>query len=192
MFHWLKKHSDLERAATGLYGSVVTQSRIPSFYRDFGVPDTAEGRYEMIVLHMFALIERLRAVPADHHMAEAARRISTELTSAFVTDMDDNFREMGVGDLSVPRKVKKAAGGLYDRTLQYREAVSIAGTSGLADALAENCGVGLGKAEGEALARYVRQALDHLSSQDVELLVAGAVSFPTPLRAADPSGTHDL
>lgn len=183
MFHWLKKRSTLDRAATRLYGSVVAQARLPVFYSEFGVPDTAEGRYEMIVVHVFTLIERLGSVPAGTEVARAADELSTALTSAFVTDMDDNFREMGVGDLSVPRKVKKAAAGLYDRTLEYRKGVAAGRRSAvLSSALAENCGVGIAKPDGEALASYVYEALDHLSGQQVDSLLTGTVSFPEPRR----------
>ncbi|MEM7778037.1 MAG: ubiquinol-cytochrome C chaperone family protein [Pseudomonadota bacterium] len=173
MLAWLKSNSTTHRAATDLYGCVVAQAREPVFYRDFGVPDTAEGRYEMIVLHMFAVIERLR----NSAQTRDAERLARELTSVFVTDMDDNFREMGVGDLTVPRKVKKAAGALYDRTMAYRALAGDGDANGLAAALAENCGLGGATVNGAALAHYLKQLEQSLAEQPDASLLAGQVQF---------------
>lgn len=136
MFQWLRPNAPRARAATKLYGSVVAAAREPVFYAAHGVPDTAEGRYEMVVIHLVALIERLRLV--EGNASGTATQLSRDVTSRFVTDMDDNFREMGVGDLSVPRKVKKAAAALYDRTLQYRRHIAQNDRDGLAAAIAQH------------------------------------------------------
>ena len=104
----------------------MAQARAPALYADLGVPDTAEGRLEMVMLHTVLVIERLRLE------GEAAEELSRALTERFITDLDDCLREMGVGDLTVPKKVKKAAAALYDRTLACRAALAETGTGSLA------------------------------------------------------------
>ena len=103
--HWSRSAPE----ASPLYGAIVALARQPRFYAEWGVPDTAMGRFEMVALHT-ALLQR-RLTVAGPEGAAAAR----SLGEAFVTDMDDCMREIGVGDLSVPKNVKRAAAALYDR-----------------------------------------------------------------------------
>lgn len=121
---WLRDRSPQGRYANEVYGSIVAQGRDPVFYTDFGVEDVAEKRYELIVLHMVLVLERLRELRgevrngAEHELAQA-------LTETFVRDLDGSMREMAVGDTKVPAKVRKAAGGLYDRDFLYRDAFAV-------------------------------------------------------------------
>jgi len=131
---WLRKRSPTGRTAANLYGSIVTQSRKPAFYNAYGVPDTLNGRYELIVVHMTLALAALKA-SVDEQSAELARA----LVEHFVTDMDDSLRQLAVGDMSVPKKVKKAAAGLRERSELYAEALGDAGaTDRLALALNAN------------------------------------------------------
>ncbi len=114
--NWIRSRSPVGRKAAKLYGSIVTQSRKPTFYRDLGIPDTPSGRYEVLVLHMAIVLHRLKAVEKPDGP------LSRALTEAFVADIDDSLREMAFGDMSVPRRVKKAAAGLMERCLAYRGA----------------------------------------------------------------------
>jgi len=116
IFDWLRGHSGEAKTATELYGSIVAQARNPEFYHSFGVADVAEKRYEMIVLHIVLVLERLRG------LGEHGKAISQALVEAFVRDLDGSMREMAVSDTRVPSKVKKAAGGLHDRDALYRTA----------------------------------------------------------------------
>lgn len=169
MLTWFRARGRTARTAAELYGSIVARAREVSFYRDFGVPDSLEGRYGLIVLHMWLVMDNLR------RFAEPGERLARALAECFVTDMDDNMREIGVGDLSVPRKVKKAAAGLYDRTLAYRAALP-AGETAIADLL----GIHLGLAERQAalqLARYVTQAREGLAALPGDRLQAGHITF---------------
>lgn len=118
MLSWFTDLFLPKRRANDLYGAVVAFTRAPLFYDQIGVADTPEGRYEILVLHLFLVMERLRSLGDEGH------HLSQELIDKFVTDIDDNMREMGVGDLSVPRKVKKAAGAFYDRVEVYRAAIN--------------------------------------------------------------------
>jgi cytochrome b pre-mRNA-processing protein 3 len=115
---WLRKRSPTGRKAAKIYGSIVTQARQPAFYAALGIPDTVLGRYEMIVVHMFLALEKLHGEGAG---AEPLRRA---LVEHFITDMDDSMRQLAVGDMAVPRRVKKAAAGLKERVERYCVAVN--------------------------------------------------------------------
>lgn len=121
IFDWWRGRTGVGRTATDIYGSIVAKARDPLFYTAFKVADVAEKRYELIVLHLLVVLERLRAD------GEASKELSQALIEAFVRDLDGSMRELAVGDMSVPRKVKKAAGGLFDRDLLFREAFASAG-----------------------------------------------------------------
>lgn len=129
MLNWYRARGANARKAKELYGAVVTAARQPRLYREYGVPDTLTGRYEMIVLMLVVALERLKPEGA------AGEEISRLTLEAFVTDMDDNMREMGVGDLSVPKKVKRAAAGFYERASVYRPVLSSGDEAALATAV---------------------------------------------------------
>jgi cytochrome b pre-mRNA-processing protein 3 len=105
-----------ERVGKSLYAAAVAKARSPELYADLGVPDTPEGRFEMYSLHVGLLIERLR------HQGEHAAEVSQELFNAYIGGLDDAFREMGVGDLSVGKKMKKLASAFYGRLKGYDDA----------------------------------------------------------------------
>lgn len=173
MFTWFRESTRRQRTASELYGAVVAQARNPAFYADGGIPDTAEGRFELIVLNLFLVLERLKVVAAN------ADDVSRALLETFVTDMDDNLREMGVGDLSVPKKVKKAAAGFYDRAVLFRQV--LAAGSGAADqAVISDLGAALGTSEaaGVRLTNYLRAAHTHLAAVTDGDCLAGRISFP--------------
>jgi cytochrome b pre-mRNA-processing protein 3 len=169
MFKMFKTRSDNKRKATELYGAVVTQARNPTFYRDMGVADTPEGRYEMIALHLVLVLDKLGGGQSE---CESLRR---ETLEAFITDMDDAMREMGVGDQVVPKRVKTAAAGVYARGVAYREGVRAAGSEPLDEALKTYVyarsidGVGLTSG---ALARYVRGYVAHLAALPTQQVMA--------------------
>ncbi|MGI9405817.1 MAG: ubiquinol-cytochrome C chaperone family protein, partial [Hyphomicrobiaceae bacterium] len=101
MFQWIKQRSTQRQVAHQLYGSIVSQARQPVFYRSFDVPDDIAGRFELICLHLFGVLERLGA-------AEAGESVGRDLIERFFTDMDDIMREMGVGDTTVPKRMRTA------------------------------------------------------------------------------------
>jgi len=94
------------RKIDDLYGAIVAQSRRAAFYIGYGVPDTIEGRFDLIVLHVVLLLARLdRGGPS-------ARDLGQNLFDLFCRDLDANLREMGVGDLAVPKRMQGFAGVL--------------------------------------------------------------------------------
>jgi len=160
-------------AAEALYRAVAEASRRPAFYTDFGVPDTLEGRFESLLLHLFPVMERLRC--GD----DADPQFSRLLAEAFVADMDATLREMGVGDVSVPRRVKSMYGALGGRLAAYASAR--ADRSALAAALRRNVFDGAVSAPGAArLAGYLQAAVAALAAVPVAALKRGAPLFPEP------------
>ena len=167
MLSWLFRSADSRRKAADLYGAVVALARRPDLYETIGIADTPEGRYEALVLHLFLVLERLKAEGVQ------ASAQSQALLEAFVTDMDDNMREMGVGDLSVPRKVKKAAAAFYDRADVYRTAIA-SGSGELAATLAGLIPARDGQTlDAQALARDVMDQAGRLAAMPVGDIVAG-------------------
>jgi cytochrome b pre-mRNA-processing protein 3 len=154
----------------GLYGMIVAQARSPVFYRGYGVPDTVAGRLDMIVLHLVLFLQRLR------DESPAAQALGQEVFNLFCRDIDDNFREMGMADLAVPREMRKVGEAFYGRAAAY-EAAFAADDAALTAALARNI---FGEATDGArqLATYVRAAVRQLATQyDFS---AAALRFPDP------------
>lgn len=172
MLSWLRTRQAGRQKAAEIYGAVVTQARYPVFFARAGVPDTPEGRYELIVLHLFLVLERLRGA------GDAGVEPSRLLIETFITDMDDQMREMGVSDLAVPKKVKRAAALFYERSEAYRTAMGEGTTDALAAAL--RLAVPTTGERAAALAGYVKEAITALAGQDREVLLTGRVTFPEP------------
>lgn len=159
------------RSPENLYSAIVTAARQPRFYAEWGVPDTLDGRFDMIVLHQFLVLDRLRNEPGQEDLSQA-------LTDTFFDDMDRSLREMGVGDLSVGKKVRKMAEAYHGRLAAYGKALPQQGDA-LELALARNV---FGRAEtvsgAEQLARWTRTAQAALASQTLNKIVTGAIQWP--------------
>jgi cytochrome b pre-mRNA-processing protein 3 len=180
------RRNDPDRNIQGLYGAIVAQARLPIFYLQYGVSDTVEGRFELIVLHLVLVLRRLDAEEAAASARQAAPGPSSAvgqlLFDAFCRDLDDNLREMGVGDLAVPRRMRQFGEAFYGRRAAYGAALGAADPQELEKALVRNI---LGELAGGvekavALARYVRAAAAQLGIQPEDALVAGRVVFPSP------------
>ncbi|MBV8939478.1 MAG: ubiquinol-cytochrome C chaperone [Alphaproteobacteria bacterium] len=111
--------STLRRDAHRAYVGIVRQSRQPELYRELGIPDTPEGRFEALCLHLFLAMHRLQ-----HEAGEETHRLARYIMEAFVHDMDRTLRETGIGDTGVGRRVKRAAAAMFARIAAYRAAVS--------------------------------------------------------------------
>ncbi len=167
--------SSEKAAAKRLYETALEAARQPTLFAAYGVPDTLEGRFEMLALHLAALLDRLGKAE------DTARRLSKPLTERFVIDMDDAMRDFGVGDLSVPRKVKKAAAALYDRHKSYGAAIAAedpvsAWGAALREQLAELAGND--RVDKGLLAAYAARIAPQLGASSDSDLAAGRVSFP--------------
>ena len=164
-----------ESTIDGLYGAIVAQARSPGFYRAYGVPDTVEGRFDMIVLHLVLLFRRLTRDP------NADRGLTQCLFDRFCLDMDHNLREMGVSDLAVPKQMRKLGEAFYGRAEAYERALS-AGSSGepLVSALARNIFAegGVPSPKASRLATYVLEAERQLDAAEGAAIAAGSLVFP--------------
>lgn len=100
-----------------LYPKIVEKARQPRFYLDCAVPDTVEGRFEMILLHLAIVFHRFR------DGSEADKSVAQKVVEAFFNDMDRSLREMGIGDISVPKKMKKLGQAYNGRLIAYHRAI---------------------------------------------------------------------
>src|SRR5581483_5982608 len=133
-----------------IYGMIVTQAREPIFYRDLGVPDTVNGRFDLLLLHLWLLLRRLR-------VAQDGAELSQALFDRFCEDMDDNLREMGVGDQTVPKRMRAFGEAFYGRVQAYDQAIE-AGIEALAQAICKNILNGSGLDQARRLAAYASAA----------------------------------
>jgi cytochrome b pre-mRNA-processing protein 3 len=175
LFRWLTRDPRPD-TIRGLYGAIVAQARAPAFYADYGVADTVAGRFDMIVLHLALFVRRLRREPAP------IRTLGQGVFDLFCLDMDHNLREMGIGDLAVPKHMRRVAEAFYGRAAAYDDSIDRPGEEPLAKALARNV---FSEAGGPAacvgrLARYVRAAIDDLDRQAGEAFAQAVVTFPDP------------
>jgi cytochrome b pre-mRNA-processing protein 3 len=161
-----------EQTIDSLYGVIVAQARLPDFYEEFGVADSVDGRFELIVLHLALATRRLAREAKGAALGRA-------LVDRFGRDMDDNLREMGVGDLTVPKKMKRMFEALYGRTRAYQSALDEAGSDALEAALARNVFGGRG-GDAVRLATYVHRVVRELDAADGGQILAGRLAFPAP------------
>jgi cytochrome b pre-mRNA-processing protein 3 len=172
-----------ERAGFALYARAVGAARAPFLYRDLGVPDTFDGRFDLVGLYAFLLVRRLEAEPpAGHHLAQA-------VFDAMFSDMDVTLRELGVGDLSVGKRVKAMWEAFHGRARAYEAALGAADDAAidaaLGAALARNVWRGSPPDGGPAaLARLARAEDRHLAGQALAGLAEGEVGFLAASEAA--------
>ncbi len=168
-----------------LYGTIVAQARSPAFYRGYGVPDTVDARMDMIVLHLVLVLRRLR-------VGQSPGPVGQGLFDRFCQDMDDNFREMGVGDLAVPKRMRRVAEAFYGRAKVYEAALSSSDAAPLEAAVARNV---FGQAEAplgaRRLAAYMQAAAGRLEAQTDDALGRAELDFPDPEAVAEPASHQD-
>ena len=169
------RQKGVRAAAQHAYRLVVDHAREPIFFTAFEVPDTIDGRFELICLHAFLYLHRLKT---ERPQSSA---LSQAFFDAMFIDMDRGLREMGTGDLSVGRHVKRMAQGFYGRIHAYQAGLE-RDDSTLEDALARNL-FGTVRASAGAvhgMVEYVHAAARQLARQSTEDLLDGELSFPRP------------
>ncbi len=172
----LRKANRHERAGFALYGAAVAAARQPYFYASLGVPDTLDGRFDLIALHVFLLIRRLQDSPAP------GPALAQAVFDAMFSDMDMNLREIGVSDLRIGKRVRAMWEALHGRALAYTAAMQTADRAALEAALARNVWRGSAPdGAAEALAGIVLMQADHLAEQQLTILTSGEMQFlPAP------------
>lgn len=181
MFRWLQRKAWLRRTGRQLYERIVAQARAEVFYRDLGVADTIEGRFELIVLHMVLVLRRLK------READLGQRLGQIVMEHLIADMDDALRQIGIGDMGVPRRVQRAAAALEERSRDYAAAMQ---SGEVTQAVLRHV---YGAAEAptpevarhaERLAQYVRESGTGLDGAARDAVLEG----PLPFAAIAPVG----
>jgi cytochrome b pre-mRNA-processing protein 3 len=175
MFRLFRK-SEHEVAADSLYRAVVAQARLPHFYEAWGVDDTMEGRFELISLHAFLVLHRLKL---ERDKTEA---LSQSFFDLMFADVDRNLREMGVGDMGVGKRVKRMVSAFYGRISAYEQGLSNS-DDGLRDAVLRNVYGGEAAAadNAEQLAAYIRQQVEKLGTDALADVLVGPSWSPIVL-----------
>lgn len=172
---WFRRRDPAEAPARALYAALVRQARAPEFYGAGGVADTWEGRYDMILVHVFLVLERLNSANPPRDALKQA------LFDVLFEDMRINLRELGFGDTGVKIRLQRMVDAFYGRMTAYRRGLEAADGGDLAAALARNL-FRHGAAPADdgavaAMAAYVRRQWRHLQSQPDAVLAAGEVDF---------------
>jgi cytochrome b pre-mRNA-processing protein 3 len=161
-------------AVHAAYGRIVERARLPLFYAGWGVPDTLDGRFELLALHAFLVLHRLKR---EH---DATARFAQALFDAMFADLDRALREMGAGDLGIGRRIKAMATGFYGRIAAYEKGLE--DEPALLAALRRNL-YGTAAPSEAQLARaadYMHRQAAALAAQPVAGLLAGEVVFADP------------
>ncbi len=172
LFRKLFRRDHESDAVHDLYANLMSQARKKEFYESYSVPDSLDGRFDMITLHMFLVLHRLKD---DKEVTET---FSQKLFDLMFYDMDLSLREMGVGDVGVGKRVKAMLQGFYGRLAAYEEALPL-GEEVLENALERNL-YGTTDADKESLQyirKYVIQQIEHLKGQEIAKLMSGKITF---------------
>lgn len=163
MLNILGKSKARRQAAGDLYAGIVGRARAPVFYKDFAVPDTIDGRFDLLALHAWLALERLSAANLND--------LSQDLTNTIFVGFDEGLRDLGTGDMGMGRRIKTLANAFYGRLNAYRAATDAAA---MQSAVARNLYRGVETGHEAAIARYVENARAHLEGQD---LSQGRIDF---------------
>jgi cytochrome b pre-mRNA-processing protein 3 len=169
-------------AARPAYEAIVAAARQPVFYADLAVPDTVDGRFDMIALHSFLVMNRLKKAVLEGAGTEG---FVQALVDEVFRDMDRSLREMGVGDLSVGKRVRKMAEVFYGRAEAYRAALGEPLSErqlALEDTVNRNIFAGHDSPCAKFIGLYILKASDHLERISIDDIMSGDLSFPYPLQ----------
>lgn len=167
-FAWLGRKRQREEMVDALYAKAVAQARLPIFYAEREVPDTVDGRFDLLVLHVFLLLHRLGA-PRDLATRET-RRLNQALFDLMFADMDRSLREMGVSDMAVGKRIKDMARAFYGRIDAYEPALG--DLAKLEEALARNLyrGAEVRPSTLTAMAHYIQKQVAALAARDPQTI----------------------
>ncbi|WP_245974183.1 ubiquinol-cytochrome C chaperone family protein [Bosea caraganae] len=153
-----------------LFERVAAASRQPALYLEGGIPDTFEGRFESLTLHVFLVLRRLRELPAP------ADGLAQDLVDACFSYLEFGFRQSGISDIAVPKRMKKIGQMFYGRVQAYESALASPDPAELVEALRRNAGCGGGAGP---LAAYARQVVSALAGRDLDAILVQDALFPT-------------
>jgi cytochrome b pre-mRNA-processing protein 3 len=176
MFRWFAGRAARKEAAEKIYDAIVAQSRNPAFYLRCGVPDTLSGRFDMLVIHMFVVLQILKLGGREGQL------LAQEIVEAFIREMDTMVRDLGVSDRNVPKEVRKIAQLFYGQLLAYSTALQRNEAKGLANEVWKSFQSGEGASSAsiaaEAISTYMRQAIKNIQEMPLNMLLQGNIRFP--------------
>ncbi|HEV2542333.1 MAG TPA: ubiquinol-cytochrome C chaperone family protein [Methylobacterium sp.] len=172
------------RTVRTLHQRIGEAGRRPGLYTALGVPDTVEGRFEALSLHVILVLRRLGQLPPP------AADVAQDLVDSVFMQLDASLRELGIGDMGVPKRIKKLGASFYARAGAYGAALDAGDRAGLAAVLARNVLDGTDAGAADPLAAYVETAAAALTTQDLDGLLEEGPRFPEPAVAREDSGDH--
>lgn len=177
-FDWVvrRKTAGPSETAIGLFAQVVEQARRPEFYGAYGVPDTLDGRFDLLALNLFLVMRRLK------RGGQEGRIVAQEMADLLVTSLDETLREMGVGDLSVGKRVKEMVRAFYGRVAAYDRALLLEDRDAMADAVRRNLyrDAPLSDAAVAAIAEYIVTNTARFEELRDARFIAEAIPFVAP------------
>lgn len=167
---------DPRQQAMLIYASLHEQARSSWFFDEAGVPNTLDGRFELLVLHVFLWIDRMKK---EDNYDLAYEAVTEQLLEVMFDDLDAGLREVGVGDTGVPRRIKAMAEALYGRIEAYEDALS--SKQAVHVALQRNVYNGEGdESDINRLQLYLGYISDALTQRPPERLAEGTLQLPSP------------
>ncbi len=164
-----------------LHGEIMAGVQQTGLYLHCGVPDTFEGRLEMLILHTAATVRRIEQLPAP------GPELAQDVMDGVFRHLDGTLREMGVGDITVPKRIKKHAEAFAGRTLSYARALEESDDAALRLALARNVlrdETRTDAPETHRLAAYARSLEVQLATYELNHFLNGTIGFPAPQTGA--------
>lgn len=174
MFGLFRRKNPYAQAARRLYADAFTHSRNTAFYSDYGVPDTLDGRFDLLLLHMFLIIQRMQAE------GQGGALLSQALFDITFANMDQSLRENGIGDMGVPKHMRRMMTAFNGRMHRYRDALA---AGQIESALAANLYGTVENPDSATLnrmAEYVRENTKALKAQTFEIITGQGVKFLQP------------
>ena len=170
-----------DEIAHKLFDTIVNQARTSFFYTDLQVADSVDGRFDMVTLHAYLVLRRLKADGVE------AADLAQQLFDVMFDNFDENLREIGVGDIGIAGRIKKMASAFFGRVKAYDEGLDLPGNDGVMSALRRNLyrDVAVEDATLAVMAAYMRKQDTLLANQDSSALYAGKVEFLSPSTAAN-------
>lgn len=176
LLSFFSRGPDRSRHGAWIYNALVDQARRPQFYEAMEVPDTIDGRFDLIVLHASLYLPRLKSVRTE------GKPLAQAVFDQMFANMEQNLRELGNGDMSVPKKIQGMVQAFYGRATAYDKALRDGDVAALRAALHRNVyrGANASTTVLDALATYVRAASEALQAADDHDIVAGTFAWPAP------------
>lgn len=176
MFRWFAGRAARKDAAEKIYDAIVAQSRNPGFYIHCSVPDTLSGRFDMLVIHMFIVLQILKIGGREGQL------LAQEIVEAFIREMDTMVRDLGVSDRNVPKEVRKIAQLFYGQLLAYSTTMQRNDMVGLAEEIWKSFQSAEAASEqpvaADSLAKYIQQSIKNIQEMPLNMLLQGNIRFP--------------